>query len=158
MSDIDIRMFDCGERWFGQKKLMHQFEDVTSILFVVDISSYDQVSLDSSANLLAKALELFDWVANSQWFCRCSIMLLLDKVGRFKEKLATCPLDRYFHDYSGGTAFTSAVDYILCRFKSMSTRDNLYIHYSGTNTHYSGTNTLRFVFAAIKDTILRDFS
>jgi hypothetical protein len=60
MSDIDIRMFDCGELWFGQKKLMHQFDDVTSILFVVDISSYDQVPFSFSANLLAEALELFD--------------------------------------------------------------------------------------------------
>jgi len=126
---------------------MHQFDNVTSILFVVDISSYDQVSLDSSANLLAKALELFDWVANSQWFYWCSIILLLDKVDLFKQKLATSPLDHYFHDYSGGTDFTSAADYILCRFSSMSTRENLY-------THFSDTNTLRFVFAAIEDTIL----
>ncbi|KAF8536630.1 G-protein alpha subunit-domain-containing protein [Trichophaea hybrida] len=138
MGLLDIRMFDCGEQWSGRKKLMHQFEHVVSILFVVDISSYDQVLQDSSTDLLIEALS--------------SIILLFNKVDRFKQNLATCPLSNYFPDYSGGFNHKKATNYILWRFNQVN-RTNLSLYPFLANE--TDASYIRPIFAAIKDTILK---
>lgn len=53
------------------------FEAVTSIIFCVALSEYDQVLLEESGqNRMAESLVLFESVVNSRWFLRTSIILL----------------------------------------------------------------------------------
>ena len=58
-------MFDVGGQRSERKKWIHCFENVTSIIFCVALSEYDQTLLEES---------------NQVWFRRCS---LLDR--RFRE-------------------------------------------------------------------------
>jgi guanine nucleotide-binding protein G(i) subunit alpha len=120
-----------------RKKWIHCFENVTSIIFCVALSEYDQVLLEESnqvciahaldgeamltahQNRMVESLVLFDSVVNSRWFARTSIILFLNKVDLFKQKLSRSPLATFFPDYSGGSDVNRAAKYLLWRFNQV---------------------------------------
>jgi guanine nucleotide-binding protein subunit alpha len=113
----DGSMFDVGGQRSERKKWIHCFEAVTSIIFCVSLSEYDQTLLeDSSQNRMAESLVLFESVINSRWFLRSSIILFLNKVDLFKDKLTKIPLSKYFEDFTGGDDLNKAAKYVLCKF------------------------------------------
>jgi guanine nucleotide-binding protein G(i) subunit alpha len=48
---------------------------------------------------MLEGIALFESVVNSRWFLHTSIMLFLNKVDLFKQKVARLPLEKYFPDY-----------------------------------------------------------
>ena len=95
-------MFDVGGQRSERKKWIHCFENVTTILFLVAISEYDQLLFeDETVNRMQEALTLFDSICNSRWFIKTSIILFLNKIDRFREKLPISPMKNYFPDYEG---------------------------------------------------------
>jgi len=99
-------MFDVGGQRSERKKWIHCFENVTTILFLVAISEYDQLLFeDETVNRMQEALTLFDSICNSRWFVKTSIILFLNKIDRFKEKLPVSPMQNYFPDYEGMNAY-----------------------------------------------------
>ena len=104
IQDLTYRMFDVGGQRSERKKWIHCFENVTTILFLVAISEYDQLLFeDETVNRMQEALTLFDSICNSRWFVKTSIILFLNKIDRFKEKLPVSPMQNYFPDYEGTT-------------------------------------------------------
>ncbi|KAK4202832.1 guanine nucleotide binding protein, alpha subunit [Triangularia verruculosa] len=154
MGQLSIHMFDVGGQRSERKKWIHCFENVTSIIFCVALSEYDQVLLEeSSQNRMMESLLLFDSVVNSRWFMRTSIILFLNKVDIFKQKLGRSPLSNYFPDYSGGNDVNKAAKYLLWRFNQVNRAHlNLYPHL----TQATDTSNIRLVFAAVKETILNN--
>ncbi|KAI9671645.1 MAG: Guanine nucleotide-binding protein alpha-2 subunit [Alyxoria varia] len=154
MGQLSIHMFDVGGQRSERKKWIHCFENVTSIIFCVALSEYDQVLLEeSSQNRMMESLVLFDSVVNSRWFMRTSIVLFLNKVDLFRQKLERSPLQQYFPDYSGGNDINRAAKYLLWRFNQVNRAHlNLYPHL----TQATDTSNIRLVFAAVKETILQN--
>jgi len=154
LGQMTIHMFDVGGQRSERKKWIHCFESVTSIIFCVALSEYDQVLLEeSSQNRMMESLLLFDSVVNSRWFVRTSIILFLNKVDIFKQKLGRSPLGNYFPDYSGGNDVNKAAKYLLWRFNQVNRAHlNLYPHL----TQATDTSNIRLVFAAVKETILNN--
>lgn len=110
-------LFLCW-RWIP--RWIHCFEAVTSIIFCVALSEYDQVLLEESGqNRMAESLVLFESVINSRWFLRTSIILFLNKIDLFKTKLPKVPLAHYFPEYTGGNDVNKAAKYILWRFTQL---------------------------------------
>ena len=130
-TDLACSMFDVGGQRSERKKWIHCFENVTSIIFCVALSEYDQVLLEeSSQNRMMESLVLFDSVVNSRWFMRTSIILFLNKVDLFRAKLKKSPLQNYFPDYSGGDDVNRAAKYLLWRFNQVNRAHlNLYPQY-----------------------------
>lgn len=154
MSQLSIHLIDVGGQRSERKKWIHQFDNVTSIIFVVDLACYDQVLLEeSSQNAMMEQLVLFDSVVNSRWFMHTSIILFLSNISVFRQKLARNPLRNYFPDYSGGNDVNRAAKYLLWRFNQVNRAHlNLYPHLTDPND----TTNIRSVFAAIKETILQN--
>lgn len=50
---------------------------------------------------MQEALTLFDSICNSRWFVKTSIILFLNKIDIFKEKLERHPLNESFSDFTG---------------------------------------------------------
>ena len=161
-------MFDVGGQRSERKKWIHCFENVTTILFLVAISEYDQLLFeDETVNRMQEALTLFDSICNSRWFVKTSIILFLNKIDRFKEKLPVSPMKSYFPDYEGkldqngingrswqksntaegGPDYAAACDYILNRFVSLNQHETkqIYTHF----TCATDTTQIRFVMAAV---------
>jgi len=51
MGPLSIHLFDVGGQRSERKKWIHCFEAVTSIIFCVALSEYDQVLLEASATV-----------------------------------------------------------------------------------------------------------
>lgn len=148
IGELTYRMFDVGGQRSERKKWIHCFENVTTILFLVAISEYDQLLFeDETVNRMQEALTLFDSICNSRWFIKTSIILFLNKIDRFKEKLPVSPMKNYFPDYEGGDDYASACDYILNRFVSLNQHETkqIYTHF----TCATDTTQIRFVMAAV---------
>lgn len=113
-------MFDVGGQRSERKKWIHCFEGVTSIIFCVALSEYDQVLLEEDKqNRMLESLIVFESVINSRWFLRTSIVLFLNKIDLFRAKLPKVPLSQFFPDFSGGDDPGKAAKYILWRFNQM---------------------------------------
>ncbi|KAL9052349.1 MAG: hypothetical protein Q9162_005441 [Coniocarpon cinnabarinum] len=155
IGDLTYRMFDVGGQRSERKKWIHCFENVTTILFLVAISEYDQLLFeDETVNRMQEALTLFDSICNSRWFTKTSIILFLNKIDRFKEKLPVSPMKNYFPDYEGGPEYGAACDYILHRFVSLNQQETkqVYTHF----TCATDTQQIRFVMNAVNDIIIQE--
>lgn len=155
VGDLVYRMFDVGGQRSERKKWIHCFENVTAIIFLVAISAYDQVLVeDESVNRMQEALTLFDSICNSKWFVKTSIILFLNKIDIFKEKLLKSPLNSYFPDFDGGTDYNKACDFFTKKFVSLNQSDvkQVYPHL----TCATDTQQIKFVMAAVNDIIIQN--
>lgn len=155
MGQLDIHMFDVGGQRSERRKWIHCFEAVTSIIFCVALSEYDQTLLeDPSQNRMVESLSLFESVINSRWFLRTSIILFLNKIDVFKIKLSRNPLEKYFPEYGGEQEdITQAAKFILWMFTQKNRAGlNIYPHL----TQATDTSNIKLVFAAVKVTILHN--
>ncbi|CAO3600891.1 unnamed protein product [Absidia cylindrospora] len=155
IDDLTYRMFDVGGQRSERKKWIHCFENVSAIIFLVAISEYDQVLIeDETVNRMQEALTLFDSICNSRWFLKTSIILFLNKIDIFKDKLLKEPLSDTFPDFAGPDTYDVASDYILNRFVSLNQSDSKQIY-----THFTcATDTLqiKFVMEAVNDIIIQN--
>lgn len=150
------RLFDVGGARSERKKRIHAFENVTTILFVVNLAEYDETLFeDDTCNKMQESLTLFDSIINSRWFLRTNVFLQLSNIENFKTKLQTSPLKNYFLDYTGGSDADIALDYIRERFVSLKQgNNNLYTH----SADATDTPAMRFVFEAIEKHLVMNFS
>jgi len=151
---LTIHLFDVGGQRSERKKWIHCFESVTSIIFCTALSEYDQVLVEEKKqNRMTESLVLFDSVINSRWFLRTSIILFLNKIDVFKQKVRKVPMERYFPEYTGGPDVNKAAKYILWRFMHANrAKLSVYPHI----TQATDTSNIRLVFVAITNTILKN--
>jgi guanine nucleotide-binding protein subunit alpha len=107
VGELTYRLFDVGGQRSERKKWIHCFENVTALVFLVALSEYDQMLYeDESVNRMQEALTLFDSICNSRWFIKTSIILFLNKIDLFADKIRHSPLGDFFTDYTGVTTTT----------------------------------------------------
>lgn len=149
---MNIRMLDVAGQRSERRKWIHCFENVTTIIFCVALSEYDQsLAEEENQNRLLESFQLFDDIINSRWFFNSTVVLFLNKTDIFRKKLKVNPLSRYFEDYSGGDDFQSATEFIRDKFLSLN-RSCLKIY--PYLTCATDTNNINMVFAAVKETVL----
>ncbi|KAH0581199.1 Guanine nucleotide-binding protein subunit alpha [Termitomyces sp. 'cryptogamus'] len=155
VGELTYKLFDVGGQRSERKKWIHCFENVTALVFLVSLSEYDQMLYeDESVNRMQEALTLFDSICNSRWFVKASIILFLNKIDLFSEKLPRSPLSDYFPDFTGGNDYDAACEYLLHRFVSLNqsaATKQIYAHY----TCATDTQQIKFVLSAIQDILLQ---
>ncbi|KAH8826297.1 guanine nucleotide binding protein, alpha subunit [Flagelloscypha sp. PMI_526] len=126
---------------------------VTALIFVIALSDYDQkLEDDQSVNRLDEAMELFESISTSPLLNKThSILVFLNKMDIFEEKLPHSPLNAHFPDYTGENEANEAMNYFLKRFVK-SANPEIYVH--RTNLMET-SNSVRVVPLAVEDTILR---
>ncbi len=102
-----------------------------------------------------EALMLFTAIANSKWFRNSSIILFLNKIDLFREKLESgqAPIKDYFPDYHGDPHDVQAgQEFFANRFRScVSTGKEIYIHY----TNATDTDLLKKTMRSVQDMIVQ---
>ncbi|KAJ8114339.1 hypothetical protein OPT61_g3761 [Boeremia exigua] len=143
---LTINLIDVGTQRCERRKWIHQFDDITAILFVADLPCYDQEV--SGRNTLTEQIELFDNVINTKSFRSSRFILFLNNVSAFRQKLLETPLRDHFPDFSGGTNFEQAREYLLRRFGHVNRSSRkLYPHFVDPGI----TSNIELVVAAIQD-------
>ncbi|KAJ5302299.1 guanine nucleotide-binding protein alpha-2 subunit [Penicillium antarcticum] len=147
LSDTNWRMVDLGGQSLKRKKWMRCLEDVDYLMFVVALSTYDQC-LDEGhcTNQMREAMKLFDSFVNSDIFKNKPILLILDKLEIFEEKLYYSPISGHFPDFNASdTTSWAAAEYIGHLFQQINRTQGreIYVHYMNT----TDTNSLKLTMA-----------
>ncbi|XP_036886212.1 guanine nucleotide-binding protein subunit alpha-14 [Sturnira hondurensis] len=155
LENIIFRMVDVGGQRSERRKWIHCFESVTSIIFLVALSEYDQVLAESdNENRMEESKALFKTIITYPWFLNSSVILFLNKKDLLEEKIMYSHLISYFPEYTGPKQDVQAAkDFILKLYQDQNPdREKvIYSHF----TCATDTENIRFVFAAVKDTILQ---
>ena len=153
LDPIVIQIFDVGGQRSERKKWIHCFEGVTSVVFVVAFSEYNQVLLeDVDTNRLDESIKLFESVVNARWFASSSIIFFMNKSDLFKAKLKTFPLELKFPDFKYGSDASKAGKYLLSKFITLNRQKlKMYPHF----TNATDTGQVKIVFGAVKDTLIQ---
>ena len=157
LDSIIFRMVDVGGQRSERRKWIHCFENVTSIMFLVALSEYDQVLVESdNENRMEESKALFRTIITYPWFQNSSVILFLNKKDLLEEKIMLSHLVDYFPEFDGygpKKDAQAAREFILRMFVDLNPDPDkiIYSHF----TCATDTENIRFVFAAVKDTILQ---
>ncbi|XP_029472333.1 guanine nucleotide-binding protein subunit alpha-14 isoform X2 [Rhinatrema bivittatum] len=155
LENIIFRMVDVGGQRSERRKWIHCFENVTSIIFLVALSEYDQVLAEcDNENRMEESKALFKTIITYPWFLNSSVILFLNKKDLLEEKIVYSHLIDYFPEYTGPKQDGKAArDFILKLYQDQNPDKEkvIYSHF----TCATDTENIRFVFAAVKDTILQ---
>lgn len=155
LENIIFRMVDVGGQRSERRKWIHCFESVTSIIFLVALSEYDQVLAEGdNENRMEESKALFKTIITYPWFLNSSVILFLNKKDLLEEKIMYSHLISYFPEYTGPKQDVKAArDFILKLYQDQNPDKEkvIYSHF----TCATDTENIRFVFAAVKDTILQ---
>ncbi|XP_044762380.1 guanine nucleotide-binding protein G(q) subunit alpha isoform X1 [Coccinella septempunctata] len=155
LDSIIFRMVDVGGQRSERRKWIHCFENVTSIIFLVALSEYDQILFESeNENRMEESKALFKTIITYPWFQHSSVILFLNKKDLLEEKIMYSHLVDYFPEYDGAQRDAIAArEFILRMFVDLNPDSEkiIYSHF----TCATDTENIKFVFAAVKDTILQ---
>jgi guanine nucleotide-binding protein subunit alpha, other len=104
---------------------------------------------------MQEALILFESILALPWFKRSSIILFLNKLDLFTEKLERSPIKDHFPDYRGAAGDVEAgKEFFAKKFRRLNRKPDreIYIHY----TNATDTNLLRITMASVQDTIIQN--
>ena len=157
LGNLTYRMFDVGGQRSERKKWIHVFDNVQVVLFLVAISGYDLALVeDRNGNQMHEALMLFESIANSKYFEKSALILFLNKIDLFREKLSSgmSPISRYFPDYHGKpNDVTASQEFFAEKFKGLVRQSSkeVYVHY----TNATDTDLLKKTMASVQDMIVQ---
>jgi len=150
-------MVDVGGQRSERKKWIHCFEDVVGVIFCVAISAFDQtLHEDNITNRLQEDLKLFHDICISKWFTNTAIILFLNKLDLFKEKLQKGKsISEIFPDFTGELDVKESVRYIESKFTNVTDpatgkKKNIYCHV----TTATDTDNVRHVFDDVRDFLI----
>ncbi|KAF6019181.1 hypothetical protein EB796_022484 [Bugula neritina] len=161
IQSFTFRMFDVGGQRSERKRWIQYFDDVRVILYVVALSGYDMFLHEEPqclfANRLSESLKLFASICNNKFFHLSSMILFLNKVDLFQEKILHSGrhLRYYYPEYPGPDWDVEASAMYI---QSLFLRQNkqqckvIYPHF----TTATDTTNIQVVFDVIVDTILKD--
>ncbi|KAK6312482.1 hypothetical protein J4Q44_G00181460 [Coregonus suidteri] len=157
IKNVPFKMVDVGGQRSERKRWFECFDSVTSILFLVSSSEYDQVLMeDRQTNRLSESLNIFETIVNNRVFSNVSIILFLNKTDLLEDKVRSVPIKDYFPEYPGEPHSLADVQRFLVDCFRGKRRDvtqkPLYHHF----TTAINTENIRLVFRDVKDTILHD--
>ncbi|PRD25541.1 UNVERIFIED_CONTAM: Guanine nucleotide-binding protein G [Trichonephila clavipes] len=151
-------MFDIGGQRSERRKWIQCFDDVGALLFVVALSGYDMVlQEDNSVNRLQESLQLFSSICNNRFFINTSMILFLNKLDLFREKILYSGrhLRYYMVDYDGPDYdVDSGALFAQHKFQAQNkhTGKVIYPHF----TTATDTSNVQVVFQVVMDTIVRE--
>ncbi|CAH1126932.1 unnamed protein product [Ceutorhynchus assimilis] len=155
LDSIIFRMVDVGGQRSERRKWIHCFENVTSIIFLVSLSEYDQILFESeNENRMEESKALFKTIITYPWFQNSSIILFLNKKDLLEEKIMTSHLIDYFPDFEGQKQdHIAAREYMLKMYlkENPDPERACYSHF----TTATDTENIKLVFCAVKDTIMQ---
>ena len=153
---IPFHFVDVGGQRSQRQRWYLCFEAVTSILFLASSSEFDQVLYeDRRTNRLVESCDVFEAIVNNTAFAGVSIILFLNKTDLLAEKIRHVNIQDYFPQFSGDSRRLEDVQQFELGLFGAHRRDRtrpLFHHF----TTAIDTENIKFVFRAVRDTILQN--
>ncbi|XP_026843082.1 guanine nucleotide-binding protein subunit alpha homolog isoform X1 [Drosophila persimilis] len=159
VQNIPFVFVDVGGQRTQRQKWTKCFDtSVTSIIFLVSSSEFDQVlAEDRKTNRLEESKNIFDTIVNNNTFKGISIILFLNKTDLLEQKVRNPETDIrwYYPQFNGNPhSLLDVQNFILQMFMSVrrsSSTSRIYHHF----TTAIDTRNINVVFNSVKDTILQ---
>ncbi|XP_061388522.1 guanine nucleotide-binding protein subunit alpha homolog [Musca vetustissima] len=158
IQNIPFVFVDVGGQRTQRQKWTRCFDSsVTSIIFLVSTSEFDQVlAEDRMTNRLEESRNIFDTIVNNNTFKGISIILFLNKMDLLELKVKNPETDiRWFYPQFHGNphSLLDVQNFILQMFMSVrkAQQSRTYHHF----TTAIDTRNINVVFNSVKDTILQ---
>ncbi|XP_014088630.1 guanine nucleotide-binding protein subunit alpha homolog [Bactrocera oleae] len=158
IQNIPFVFVDVGGQRTQRQKWTKCFDSsVTSIIFLVSSSEFDQVlAEDRKTNRLEESKNIFDTIVNNNTFKGISIILFLNKTDLLEQKVRNPETDIrwYYPQFSGNPhSLLDVQNFTLQMFMSVhkSPQSRIYHHF----TTAIDTRNMKVVFNSVKDTILQ---
>merc|ERR1719259_1628577 len=156
LEEIRFRMVDVGGQRSERRKWIHCFENVTSIIFLVALSEYDQILFESNnENRMEESKALFKTIITYPWFQNSSIILFLNKKDLLEEKIMHSHLVDYFPEFQGEKHDDKAARQFVLEMYLAQNPDPE----RACSSHFTcatDTENIKLVFCAVKDTLLQN--
>lgn len=156
INGVPFLFVDVGGQRSQRQKWFQCFQGITSILFLASSSEFDQNILeDRETNRLQESCNIFETIVNNINFSNVSIILFLNKFDLLQDKVKQVSIKDYFPDFEGDPHNLDDVqEYELTMFDQRRRERSkpLFHHF----TTAIDTENIKFVFQAVKDTILQD--
>jgi len=173
ISNVPFLFVDVGGQRTHRQKWFSCFDKVMAILFLASSSEFDQKLMeDTRVNRLEESRNIFDTIVNHRTFADVSMILFLNKQDLLEDKVTRKKIDistyfeefqdteeikKYVSDKFSGNPMdlTDVRNFILYLFvskhKHLHSQRPIYHHF----TTAVNTKNIQYVFAAVKETILR---
>lgn len=153
LDPAEFRMIDVGGQRSERRKWIHCFERITSVIFIVACSEFDQKLVEEKEmNRMVESIALFEQIINYYWFKNTSFILFLNKKDILQEKLQTTSLKSYFKDFKGREGhLDDAIEFIKGMYQEVKPDTHeLYMH----PTVATDTELIKNVFVSVKRTLI----
>ena len=158
VNKLTYRVVDVGGQRSERRKWIQCFDDVRAVLFVCALSGYDMTLFeDGKTNRLEESLNLFQAICNNKFFVKTSMILFLNKVDLFREKIQNSDrhLRLFFPQYTGPDREVDiAARFIQSEFleRNLTKTKIIYPHF----TTATDTSNIKVVMKVVLDTIIRE--
>ncbi|VDL73907.1 unnamed protein product [Nippostrongylus brasiliensis] len=104
-------------------------------------------------NRMMDAIELFDQICNNEWFCNTAMILFLNKIDLFAEKIKRVNITCALKNYKGLQEYRPALDYITKKFKQQNKNQKrtIYTH----ETCATDTRQIEVVIDSVIDVVIQ---
>ena len=145
-----FRVIDLGGQRMERPK-WNLTGDITAVIFVSSLTEFDQkLREDVEQNRLKESLHLFDIACNRRYPDK-PILLFLNKVDLFREKIKHTDLKVCFPTYKGGCDYDAALEYIKWKFTSVRRDETKKIYIMETTA--TDTKNMEFIFKSMMDIV-----
>jgi len=155
IAEEQFLLIDMGGQRSERRKWIRFFDNAVGVLFLCDIGSFDRVVFeDEKTNRVHEALELYEWIINHDSFRRSCVILFLNKVDLFNEKVQHQSLKVCFPEYDGPEHDPDAAfNYVVGKFKEKWKFDEKQFFFHATCA--TDTNNCEVVFTFVKEAIVK---
>ncbi|KAI8901317.1 guanine nucleotide binding protein, alpha subunit [Globomyces pollinis-pini] len=153
---LTFHFYDVSGLKHHRKHWIAYFEDVLTIVFVVSLSSYDQVMVeDMKTNRMNDAIDLFDQMVNHPLLAKPDMMIFYNKKDLFDKKIKQSPLKNYFPDYNGREySVDDGYNYFKRRFKNACKSETKFLNHFLTCC--TDTTFMRSVIKVLIQSIMKN--
>jgi len=104
---------------------------------------------------MQEALMLWESIANSHWFKNSALILFLNKIDLFKDKIASSPITKFgFSDFQGDTeSWQQTSKYFMDKFINLNRTPQREVY--GHFTNATDTDLLKVTMASVQDMIIQ---
>ncbi|KAJ3426254.1 guanine nucleotide-binding protein g(o) subunit alpha [Anaeramoeba flamelloides] len=149
-------LVDVGGQRSERRKWIHHFADVDILIFVIALDSYSQKLFEEhSVNRMTECISVFEQTVNNEFFKKKRLVILLNKIDLFKEKLKKVKIKEAFPDYEGENDFEHTSEYFKNKFLDIVNHKK-----RSVSTHLTcGTDTIMIekIFDDIRISIMEKF-
>lgn len=97
LGEVIVRLMDMGGVRSERKKWIHAFDNMDSVVFTVDTTSYCRRLIeDEEGNSMSESFCLWEAIANSRYFTEVNFFLMFTKVDLLPETFELSPITQYF--------------------------------------------------------------